>query len=110
MEQIEKNFKTQYIDTTNTESTTTNNVKVNGEDRTDTMKNNDNSEEHEEEIGVNVIDLTMMAIEGVFEGQVNVNRMEIDKLYKQNEIDAVKLSFMKETDFSSILVQCEHST
>eukprot|EP00483_Globobulimina_turgida_P007376 UN07390 len=53
------------------------------------------------------VNLTMMAIEGVFEGQIHVNRGEIGRVYNNNEINTAKLSYMTEKEFTDILGKCE---
>eukprot|EP01083_Nonionella_stella_P070825 189722_1 len=51
----------------------------------------------------NVVDLTMMAIGALFEGQLDVNRHQVNAVYKENNIDTFKVSTITEMEFASIL-------
>jgi len=56
--------------------------------------------------GVKVVDLTLAAIEGVFEGALSVERSEIGRLYGAHCIDTIQLSAMTEQRFTELLKQC----
>eukprot|EP01083_Nonionella_stella_P162235 532373_1 len=98
MEQIERNLgsKTQAISDGNTSSNKMQVVVA-------------KPEEAEAEDVEDVVDLTMMAIEALFEGQMNVNRPQLNAVYKENNIDTLKLSTITEMEFASILRQCRPS-
>eukprot|EP01083_Nonionella_stella_P192417 711264_1 len=95
MEQIERNLgsKTQAISDGNTSSNKMQVVVA-------------KPEEAEAEDVEDVVDLTMMAIEALFEGQMNVNRPQLNAVYKENNIDTLKLSTITEMEFASILGKC----
>lgn len=56
--------------------------------------------------GVKVVDLTLAAIEGVFEGALSVERSEIGRIYGAHCIDTIQLSAMTEQRFTELLKQC----
>ena len=65
------------------------------------------TEEEEDESGIKVIDLTMTAIEGIFEGSKVVHRYEIQRIYKENDITSNRLVTMTETEFTALLKSCQ---
>eukprot|EP00486_Rosalina_sp_Unknown_P010056 CAMPEP_0201584748 /NCGR_PEP_ID=MMETSP0190_2-20130828/114369_1 /ASSEMBLY_ACC=CAM_ASM_000263 /TAXON_ID=37353 /ORGANISM="Rosalina sp." /LENGTH=438 /DNA_ID=CAMNT_0048029335 /DNA_START=173 /DNA_END=1489 /DNA_ORIENTATION=- len=114
VEQIVKNFDTQKqaqastATTTTTTSSTTNTTIANTSssimngDRTDNINNN-NGDGDEDENGMMVTDITIMAIEGVFEGSMTIQRYEIEGIYQNNDINTHKITHMTESEYSIML-------
>jgi len=60
----------------------------------------------EDAFGIKVVDLTLTAIDGVFEGEVSVQRAEIGRIYNAHGVDTLQLSSMTEQRFAELLKQC----
>ena len=94
--QIEKNFGKQSTGETAVSSTNVPNKNV--------------MPEKADQYGMKVVELTLMAIDTVFEGSKVVNQTELKRIFSQNEIDSVALASMAEDQFASVLQSLETTT
>eukprot|EP00484_Ammonia_sp_Unknown_P027420 CAMPEP_0197030598 /NCGR_PEP_ID=MMETSP1384-20130603/9803_1 /TAXON_ID=29189 /ORGANISM="Ammonia sp." /LENGTH=547 /DNA_ID=CAMNT_0042459983 /DNA_START=27 /DNA_END=1670 /DNA_ORIENTATION=+ len=104
MEQIERNLSTQTAAANNSQTTSNSNMQL-ATCPIDGANSNavpDEAEEIVDENGINVVDLTQMAVETVYEGRIIVQRADIVTLYKKHDIDSTRLMLLTETEFASM--------
>lgn len=117
MEQIERNLSTQHVQTSTTTTSTVNNNNNNSNTQLATCPINggapeeaaepEEEEDTVDENGINVVDLTQMAVETVYEGRVIVQRNDILQLYRKHDIDSTRLMLLTENEFAAMFQEMQ---